>query len=153
MISRTLLALLLAAASTAAAQGTDVTTKTGVYTAAQADRGEAVFRKSCLECHVPDDYRGEAFKSKFVGGTAFDMFEQIRTSMPQSDPGSLTRQQYADVVAFLFKLNNLPTGASELPTEADPLKAIKVVANDPGFARRNRHTLTHGNRHGSPHIR
>jgi mono/diheme cytochrome c family protein len=152
MISRTLLALLLAAASTAAAQGKDITTKTGVYTASQADRGEGVFRKSCLECHVPDDYRGEAFKSKFVGGTAFDMFEQIRTSMPQSDPGSLTRQQYADVVAYLFRLNNLPTGANELSTDADPLKAIKVVAIDPGL-RTTRHTLTHGIRHGSPHIR
>lgn len=133
-------------------------TKAGVYTDAQADRGEGVFKKSCLECHVASDYQGDAFKSKFVGGSAFDMFEEIRTSMPQSDPGSLPRQEYADLLAYFFKLNGLPSGKSEVGIDPAALKAIKVEAKDPLLLyttrQTTRHTaLQHGIRHGSPHIR
>ena len=145
----------MAISSVASAQGGDPpaaaapSTLAGVYTDAQADRGEGVFKKSCLECHVPADYQGDAFKSKFVGGSVFDMFEDIRTSMPQSDPGSLPKQQYADLLAYLFKLNGLPSGKAELGIEPDSLKKIKVEAKAPFL-----HTqLTHGIRHGSPHLR
>ena len=132
-----------------AAPAGPVTTLAGVYSAAQARRGDAVFQKSCLECHVPTDYTGDSFRSKFVGGTAYDMYEQIRSSMPQSDPGSLTSQQYTDLVAFLFSLNGLPTRSADLPPVVDSLKAIKVQAKAPQI-----HS-THGARihHGSSHIR
>ena len=144
----------------AAAQGGDPpvgapsSTKAGVYTDAQADRGEGVFKKSCIECHVASDYQDDAFRSKFVGGSVFDMFEQIRTSMPQSDPGSLPKQEYADLRAYFFKLNGLPSGKSEVGTDPAALKAIKVEAKDPSFRITTLHTtLQHGIRHGSPHIR
>ncbi len=130
----------------------------GVYTDLQATRGEAVFQKSCLECHVPSDYQGDAFKSKFVGGTAFDMFESIRIAMPQSDPGSLPRQQYADLLAYFFKINALPAGTSEIGIEPDALKSIKVEAKDTLAVRAGRmgrpaKTPRNGIHHGSPHIR
>ena len=151
---------LATAATMAVAQGGDPpaaalgSTKAGVYTDAQADRGEGVFKKSCLECHVPSDYQGDAFKSKFVGGSAFDMFEEIRTSMPQSDPGSLPKQEYADLLAYFFKLNGLPSGKSEVGIDPAALKAIKVEAKDPSLLRTTLHTtLQHGFRHGSPHVR
>lgn len=141
------------AAAGASAQGDSTakagSTLAGVYSAAQATRGEAVFRKSCLECHVPTDYSGEAFQSKFVGGTAFDMFEQIRSSMPQNDPGSLTKEQYTDLVAYLFRLNDLPTRAADMPAVPDSLKAIKVEAKPPGSPQ----TLGVAIRHGSSRIR
>ena len=159
---RTALALVIGFASSAAAQGgappgssaapAAGSTLAGVYTEVQAGRGESVFKASCLECHVPSDYEGDAFKAKFVGGTAFDMFEQIRTSMPQSDPGSLSRQQYADLVAYLFQLNALPAGKNELATEADALKAIKVEAKNPQASQATKSTRM-GLRHGPPHIR
>jgi mono/diheme cytochrome c family protein len=108
-------------------------TKDGVYSEAQAARGETVYKASCLECHVPADYTDEAFKSKFVGGSAFDMYDLIKSSMPQNNPGSLSNTQYADVVAYLFKLNGLPTGKDDLPVAADSLKAIKVEAKAPSL--------------------
>lgn len=142
--------LIVAVAARAGAQAPAPTsTVAGVYTEVQATRGEAVFQKSCSECHVPADYQGDPFKSKFVGGSAFDMFEEIRTSMPQSDPGSLPKQQYADLLAYFFKLNGLPTGKDELGFASDSLKAIKVEAK-PSLLHT---TLQHGIRHGSPHIR
>lgn len=129
--------------------GQVLSTLSGVYSEAQAGRGEAVYRKTCLECHVPEDYKGEAFRSKFVGGTVYDMWEQIRSSMPQDNPGSLTNEQYTDVVAYLFKLNELPTRATDLPAVVDSLKAIKVEAKPPAPF----HRLQSPIRHGSSHIR
>jgi mono/diheme cytochrome c family protein len=108
-------------------------TLAGVYSEAQAARGETVYKTTCLECHVPSDYTGDAFKSKFVGGTVFDMWEQIRATMPQNNPSSLSNEKYTDVVAYLFKLNALPTRAADLPSNKDSLKAIKVEAKPEGF--------------------
>ncbi len=130
-------------------------TLAGVYSAAQAERGEKVYLASCLECHVPSDYTGEAFTAKFVGGTAYDMFEAIRSTMPQNNPSSLSNQQYADVVTYLFKLNGLPTIETEMSIEKDSLKAIKVEAKPPTQrSSRARHT-TYGvtKSHGPSHIR
>jgi mono/diheme cytochrome c family protein len=109
-------------------------TLAGVYSEAQAGRGETVYKTNCLECHVPTDYQGDAFKSKFVGGTALDMWEQIRSTMPQNNPGSLTNEQYTDLVAYLFKLNALPTRNADMPANKDSLKAIKVEAKPEGLS-------------------
>lgn len=127
-----------------------LSTVAGVYSAAQAARGETVFNNSCLSCHVPTDYQGDAFQSKFVGGTAFDMYETIRSSMPQDNPGSLTSAQYTDLVAYLFKLNGLPTRDKDLPAVVDSLKAIKVEAPKPPPATFRHHL---GRYDGPTHIR
>ncbi|MBM4195175.1 MAG: cytochrome c [Gemmatimonadetes bacterium] len=136
-----------------AAPAAAASTVAGVYTAAQASRGEVVYKAKCLECHVPTDYTGEAFTAKFVGGTVYDMFEQIRSSMPQDNPGSLSPQEYTDVVAFLFQLNALPTGDAELPLEKEAQKAIKVEAKPPLRASARTVRITHGTYHGSSRIR
>ena len=145
--------LVAAVGATANAQRSDttspLTTTAGVYTAEQATRGETVFKAKCLECHVPTEYTGDAFNSKFVGGTTFDMFELIRSSMPQNDPGSLSKEQYTDLVAYVFSLNALPVGKSELSIDKDAQKAIKIEAKPP-----LNHTITRSRiHHGSPHIR
>lgn len=127
-----------------------LSTVAGVYSAAQAARGETVFNNVCLSCHVPTDYQGDAFQSKFVGGTAFDMYENIRSSMPQDNPGSLTNEQYTDLVAYLFRLNGLPTRDRDMPAVVDSLKAIKVEAPRPPPATFRHHLGLH---HGSTHIR
>ena len=54
------------------------------------------------------------------------MFDQIRTTMPEDNPGSLERQQYIDVVAYIFSLNAFPAGENELPGDDDGLKKIKI---------------------------
>lgn len=139
----------MAAPAAPAAPAGPASTLAGVYSAAQARRGQEIFQKSCLECHVPSDYTGDAFQSKFAGGTVYDMYEQIRSSMPQEDPGSLTSQQYTDLVAFLFSLNGLPTRSADLPPVVDSLKAIKVQAKPP-LVHSQYGARTH---HGSSHIR
>jgi hypothetical protein len=48
--------------------------------------------------------------------------------MPQDKPGSLGRQQAADLVAYMLSVNKAPAGQTELPGDADLLKAIAIAA-------------------------
>jgi mono/diheme cytochrome c family protein len=119
---------LLAFTSTAAQEQKSV--KAGVYTAAQAERGIAVYKSKCASCHAPNRFTDDFFYQSFAGKPLWDMFEVISDSMPEDDPGGLKKEEYADVIAYLLKLNNFPAGEIELPTDKDALGAI--VFEKPG---------------------
>jgi mono/diheme cytochrome c family protein len=121
----------------------------GVYTDEQAKRGEALYGQFCASCHGPALTGGEMapslvggdFTTDWVGLTVNDLFERIRLTMPQDTPGSLSRQQNADVLAFMLKAGRYPVGETELPKETEVLKTIKFEAPKPagggsGFLRR-----------------
>jgi S-disulfanyl-L-cysteine oxidoreductase SoxD len=97
----------------------------GVYTTAQADRGAAVFKTSCTACHDTSRFTGAEFASGWTGKPIHELFETIHSTMPEDKPGSLTRQQYADVVAYFLRLNGYPAGKIELPTADASLKSIR----------------------------
>lgn len=104
----------------------------GVFTEAQAARGEAAFRRTCAQCHVASQFATPAFRRSWEGRPLFELFELIRTTMPNDNPGRLPRQAYADVVAYLCRLNGVTAGAAELPTDADSLRRIHLQpAPDP----------------------
>ena len=46
--------------------------------------------------------------------------------MPKSDPGSLTPAEYAQAIAYLLKINDVPAGDHELPPDGEVLKKIRV---------------------------
>jgi len=98
--------------------------KAGVYTAAQADRGQTVFRSKCASCHAPNRFTDDLFYTSFAGKPLWEMFDVISDTMPEDDPGSLKKEEYADVIAYLLKLNKFPTGETELPIDKDALSAI-----------------------------
>lgn len=98
--------------------------KAGVYTAAQAERGETLFRAKCASCHAPNRFTDDLFYTSFAGKPLWEMFDVISDSMPEDNPGGMKKEEYADVIAYLLKLNNFPAGASELPIEKDALSAI-----------------------------
>jgi mono/diheme cytochrome c family protein len=108
----------------------------GVYTAEQAKRGEAVYSHDCSGCHGPALEGGEAltplagreFVANWTGLTLDELFEKIRVSMPQDDPGRLTPQQTADVLAYILSANQLPTGKMELAQEKELLQQIRFEA-------------------------
>jgi mono/diheme cytochrome c family protein len=98
----------------------------GFYTDAQAGRGEAAYRANCASCHTTATHSGVAFIGPWEGRTAFDLFELIRTTMPIDNPGRLSREQYAEIVAYLFKLNRLPAGEKPLPSDDEGLKQVRI---------------------------
>jgi cytochrome c len=125
-------ALVLAQDSTAkAVPSSALTTLTGVYTDQQASRGESIYRNMCLACHHDSDHTGAVFKQNWDTRTAFDLFEIIRTTMPNDDPGRLPREDYSSIVAYLFKVNKMPSGKKPLPTDSTGLKQIVIAVSDP----------------------
>jgi S-disulfanyl-L-cysteine oxidoreductase SoxD len=107
------------AAAPAPSAGAPVSVYSGVYTAAQADRGDQLQRRSCSACHSTNDWSAGRILTGFNGRSAFDLVSHIRNTMPMDSPGSLTMEEYTDIVAFILELNNIPAGQTELaPTEA-----------------------------------
>ena len=111
----------------------------GVYTEDQAKRGEGLYSQYCASCHGPDLAGGEMapgltggeFSSNWNDLPLGELFERMRISMPQNAPGSLSRQQNSDILAFVLYKGNFPAGATELPTQTDVLNTIKFMASKP----------------------
>jgi mono/diheme cytochrome c family protein len=114
--------------SSAGALSAQKSAKDGVYTAAQADRGETLFGGSCASCHNPKDFTGKEFLDKWQGKQLFDLYDTIKATMPMDNPGSLKPEQYADTVAYLLELNTFPAGADEL--KGDDEAALKAITID-----------------------
>ena len=111
----------------------------GVYTVEQAQRGALLYQQSCAECHGPDLAGGE-MSPGLVGGefvwnwnglSVGDLFERLRVSMPQGMPNSVSRQEKADILAFLFEANDFPAGDTELASRTGMLAGINFLAQKP----------------------
>jgi mono/diheme cytochrome c family protein len=100
--------------------------KAGVYTAEQADRGVALYKGKCASCHAPNRFTDDQlFLTPYAGKPMWEMFEVISDSMPEDDPGGMKPEEYADVIAYLLRLNGFPAGPTELPTSKDALSLIR----------------------------
>ena len=51
--------------------------------------------------------------------------------MPADDPGSLSAEQTADIVAVLLSVDKFPAGKTELGSETEALKQIRIEAPKP----------------------
>ena len=110
----------------------------GVYSAAQQKRGEGLYAKECSTCHGETLKGGEGapalvgadFIASWGTSTVSDLFDKVSQTMPAppEQPGKLSPQQNADVVAFMLSANGFPAGALDLPVNADALKRIRITA-------------------------
>ena len=116
----------LAAAATAppvsaAGQQPDATAVPS-YTHEQAEVGEAVYRDACADCHLAN-LRGD-FEAPELSGRSFrrswgevpiaELLENIRTTMPEDAPESLSDEQYAAIVAYIIRENGGVLGGVSL---------------------------------------
>ena len=111
----------------------------GVFTEAQAERGQAVYPGSCGTCHgrrlngAPDDPDTRStpplararFLRVWEGRSLATLFEYTRATMPESNPNSLTDQEYVDVIAYMLTVGGMPAGDDEL--QPDPQSLARVV--------------------------
>jgi len=111
----------------------------GVYTAAQAKSGEALYYGVCVDCHGDDlegrerapALAGAAFAQKWDGANLKKLFERMQ-EMPPDDPAArLTPAQYADILGFLLSANNIPAGTTALVGDKDVLAGITYTSQRP----------------------
>lgn len=100
-------------------------TAAGVYTKQQSLRGAGSFNDACSRCHQADNFK-DKFIEGWAGNTVGALYESIYNTMPENRPGSLKPQQYSDILAFLFELNQLPEGKEELPGNTEALYKIVI---------------------------
>ena len=111
----------------------------GVYTEEQAKRGAEVYAEKCAMCHGDSlggvesapALTGPAFYATWEGENLNALFERIRMSMPQDNPGSLSRTQNADIVAHMLHVGGYPAGSAPLEGQAAALTGIKVLTYKP----------------------
>jgi mono/diheme cytochrome c family protein len=122
--------LLLLAATGAVAQKSEKSTAAGVYTLEQATRGADVFAGMCKSCHATDQHTGPTFMKAWGDRPLAELFVYLATKMPKNDPGSLPPEEYSQVLAYLLKLNGMPAGPTELPTDSLLMKNIRFEATE-----------------------
>lgn len=120
-----LLTVTLFARLTAQGAAAKVTTKERVYSAAQAARGEQTYMSTCVSCHPPATYKGAVFLN-WQGRSMGELLDFLMEKMPKNDPGSLSAKEYAQVMAYLLKLNGMPAGRVELPSDVGALNKITI---------------------------
>src|SRR5512132_3043766 len=98
------------------------TVQDGVFTDAQATRGQALYAQQCSSCHGATlqgvsgpPLQGEVFVSHWQAEPLSSLIAKVRTTMPLDAPGRLTPQQSSDVVAHLLKAGGFRAGVQELP--------------------------------------
>lgn len=114
-------AWLLAAVASAQSPAAPRSVREGLFTEAQAARGRVAYEKGCAECHMADlsghEYAGSlagfGFQLKWQDASLGELFGRIR-SMPLGRPGSMSGQEYIDILAYVLARNTYPAGANEL---------------------------------------
>ena len=108
----------------------------GIYSDAQAKRGDVLYKEQCATCHGDNlegsgpmpALAGKDFLASWQGKTVGDLFEKTHTTMPATAPGSLTPAQAADIVAYMLASSKYKVGTTELESKAEALQQIKIEA-------------------------
>jgi S-disulfanyl-L-cysteine oxidoreductase SoxD len=101
------------------------TTWDGVFTTEQARRGEALYKTHCGSCHgdilagieSAPQLVGDTFNATWDGVPLNELFERMRMTMPQTKPGSLSRAQNADILAYILDVAKFPAGSAVLDAQ------------------------------------
>ena len=144
MTRRKVRAVVAAAALTAAAVGVNAQEKKsvwdGVYSEEQATRGKDEYEYNCGNCHIHDlsgdsikdvpALAGPDFMAKWSGKSLKELLDYIATNMPQDSRGTLGGKTYADITAYVLKVNTFPAGAEALADS--PRLASTIVEREKG---------------------
>jgi quinoprotein glucose dehydrogenase len=106
----------------------------GVYSAAQAERGKAVFNTTCLRCHGEDlngntapALKGDRFESSWGGDVLENLFTKIRDTMPPNFGTILDDQVKLDIVAYILQVNGFPAGSTDLVAGSADLASAQIL--------------------------
>lgn len=116
-------------------ESTSQTVWNGVYSEAQAYRGEKVADTTCIGCHGPrldggdsgPKLVGDLFLSGWTSQSVGELFAWLQEAMPAEAPGTLSKDETAAVLAYILQLNKIPAGKADLPTDRAALDRIRIT--------------------------
>lgn len=94
----------------------------------QVTAGQAVYAASCANCHGPQGEGGTGplviGGSKRIAsyGDTDRLYDYVSRTMPFDEPGSLTQDEYWQVIAFLLKENDLLPEEIVLGPSSEPVE-------------------------------
>jgi len=105
----------------------------GVFSEEQRRRGLQVYLKQCSSCHGERLRGGESapaltganFREHWIGRTLDDLMQKIAL-MPPKDPGRITPEEAASVIAVILAANAYPPGDEDLPATSNVLQQIPI---------------------------
>lgn len=108
----------------------------GLYTEPQASRGAEEYAARCASCHSADlrgnsnspSLIGLSFMFIWEGRSLGELFTKMSTEMPTDQPGSLSQQSYAAILAFILQSNEFPAGDNELSSSSDALASVVIAS-------------------------
>jgi cytochrome c len=100
--------------------------KPATYANEQAVRGQQVYQATCARCHPPGHLDGETFEVGWNERRVFDLYSLITNTMPQDKPGSLSDDEYIDVIAYLLQRNHVPASAVALRADTASLRDARI---------------------------
>jgi mono/diheme cytochrome c family protein len=111
-----------------------------IYSEAQATRGQALYAENCANCHAgtlagtdaAPPLAGPGFIGKWNNKALDELFEFMQTAMPVQSPGGLSRQQNADILAYMLRAGKFPSGQAELTSDRSQLRDIFLLLSKPG---------------------
>jgi len=88
------------------------------YSADQAKAGKEAYDRQCKSCHgvTLDDgefgpvLRGGEFLARWSGKTVADLFNYTSETMPVTQPGSLSEEEYLGILAYILSANGIYEG-------------------------------------------
>jgi len=93
----------------------------GVYSAAQAARGQQIYQAQCTSCHGTalegnsgPPLVGDRFASNWSAQPLGNLVDKIQKTMPFNLAGSLSRGQSTDLTAYILQAGKFPAGQTEL---------------------------------------
>ena len=106
-----------------------------VYADGQAKRGQVIYHDRCSSCHgetleggMGPPLTGDEFIGVWGNQPLSDLVNKIQSTMPAPEPGTTTRQQAADIVAYMLQVGKFPAGQAELRVDEAVLKQITFPA-------------------------
>jgi cytochrome c len=108
------------------------------FTCVQAERGLVLYRERCAACHGRemrggDDAQalvGERFRLRWSGKPVLKLFETIRVTMPQDDPGTLQPIQAADLAAAILRENGYAPDETALTVDPAILQRMTIFGSN-----------------------
>jgi mono/diheme cytochrome c family protein len=105
------------------------------FSAAQVERGKAVYLKNCQDCHGSTldngefggaPLKGAYFRQHWGAGDVSALFGYLNALMPPDRPGQLSEQSYVDITAFLLSSNGYAAGPEELTADQDAQRKMTM---------------------------